>query len=280
MIQIGKLNNLPVIKEVDFGVYLDGGEEVDSILLPRKEVPKGTKISDVLCVFLYFDSEDRLIATTREPYAMVGDFALLKVKAVNQVGAFLDWGLSKDLLVPFREQKKKMEEGRSYIVYVYYDEDTHRIAASAKLGQFFDPAEPEYTVGSEVELLIWQKSDLGYKVIIDHRYPGMLFSQDVFQTLHIGEVTLGYIKQLREDGKIDVSLAPRGYIKVEDNLQKILDYIEQEGGFAPISDKTPPQEIYDLFGISKKTFKSALGALYKQGKISLEDQGVKLLKKP
>lgn len=273
---IGQLNKLEVVKELEFGMYLDGGE-LGEILLPRREISKGTEIGESLDVFLYFDSEDRIIATTIMPYAMVGDFALLRVKSVNQVGAFMDWGLMKDLLVPFREQKMKMEEGRSYIVHVYYDEESNRIAASAKLSRFLDISIPNYHIGQEVNLLVWQQTDLGYKVIINERHQGMIYANDIFQGLNIGEKIKGFIKNIREDQKIDVCLFPTGYAKVKDNLDNILDFLKAEGGFAKLTDKSPPEIIYDIFGISKKTFKSAIGTLYKQKKIVLEKDGIRLV---
>jgi uncharacterized protein len=277
MPSIGKYNTLKILKELDFGVYLDGAD-LGEILLPKRYVPEGSKIGDDLNVFLYFDSDDRIIATTEKPFATVGEFALLRVKSVDQVGAFLDWGLMKDLLVPFREQKVTMIEGRSYIVYVFFDRSSNRIAASAKLGQFLDRIPPEYEVGQQVELLIWQATEMGYKAIINHFHYGMLYSNEVFQKLDVGQNLKGYIKKIREDNKIDLSLYPPGYARVGENTDKIIEYLEQQGGYVPLSDKTSPEVIYNLFGISKKTFKSAIGGLYKQGKIILEKDGIRLVK--
>jgi uncharacterized protein len=276
MPSVGKYNNLIVLKELDFGMYLDGAE-LGEILLPRHYIPDDCKVGDEIVVFLYFDSEDRIIATTEKPFAIVDEFALLRVKSVDQVGAFLDWGLMKDLLVPFREQKTRMEEGRSYLVYVYYDKSSNRIAASAKLEKFLNRIPMNYSVGQEVELLIWQATDLGYKAIINDCHQGILFSNEVFRELKVGQIVKGYIKNLREDAKIDLSLYPAGYVKVGNNTNKIINYLKQQGGFAAISDKTPPETIYSLFGISKKTFKSAIGSLYKEERIVIEKDGIRLL---
>jgi predicted RNA-binding protein (virulence factor B family) len=278
MPSIGKYNNLKILKELDFGVYLDGAD-LGEILLPKRYVPQGSKTGDEVEVFLYFDSEDRIIATTERPFAAVGEFALLRVKSVDSFGAFLDWGLTKDLLVPFREQKVTMVEGRSYIVYVFFDRSSNRIAASAKLGQFLDRIPPEYEIGQQVDILIWQATEMGYKAIINHFHYGMLYSNEIFQKLNVGQSMKGYIKKIREDNKIDLSLFPPGYARVSENTDKILEYLTQQGGYAAITDKTPPETIYNLFGISKKTYKNAIGGLYKQGLIVLEKDGIRLTKR-
>ena len=266
---------MTVVKELDFGVYLDGAE-LGEILLPKRYVPQGCKTGDALEVFLYFDSSDRIIATNEIPYAQVGEFALLRVKSVDQFGAFLDWGLMKDLLVPFREQKITMQEGRSYIVYVFYDQFSNRIAASAKLEQFLNITPPEYELGQQVDLLIWKKTEIGFKAIIGNSHQGILYSNEIFQELDIGQKITGFIKKVRDDGKIDLSLFPSGYGKAGSQTDKIIEYLKMQGGAAFISDKTPPDTIYALFGISKKTFKTALGNLYKQGIIVLEKDRIRL----
>jgi uncharacterized protein len=276
MPSIGKYNKLKVLKELDFGLYLDGSE-LREILLPRHYVPEGCKIDDELEVFLYFDSEDRIIATTEKPFATVDEFALLRVKSVDQFGAFLDWGLMKDLLVPFREQKVNMIEGRSYMVYVYYDETSNRIAASAKLEKFLDRLIPNYEIGQQVDLIIWQATELGYKAIINQAHQGILYSNEVFQKLNVGQKIKGYIKKIRDDEKIDLSLFPSGYKKIGEHADKIIDYLRQQGGFVNITDKTAPETIYSLFGISKKMFKNAIGNLYKQEIIVLEKEGIRLI---
>jgi hypothetical protein len=276
MPSIGKYNSLQVVKELDFGVYLDGSE-LGEILLPRRYVPDGCKIDDEVKVFLYFDSEDRIIATTEKPFATVDEFALLRVKAVDQYGAFLDWGLMKDLLVPFREQKENMVSGRSYLVYVYYDEKSNRITASAKIEKFLDRILPNYEVGQQVDLLIWQSTDIGYKTIINQANHGILYSNEVFQKLNVGQKIKGYIKKIRDDEKIDLSLFPSGYEKVSEHADKIIEYLRNQGGYASITDKTAPETIYSLFGISKKMFKNAVGNLYKQEIIVFEKDGIRLV---
>ncbi len=275
MAEIGKYNNLRVIKEVDFGVYLDGEKEGE-ILMPIRYVPKDCQVGDYVDVFLYLDSEDRPIATTEKPFAQVGEFAMLRVISVNKIGTFLDWGIMKDLLVPFREQKVTMIEGRSYLVYIYVDEDTRRIVASAKLNKFLDKTTPEYTVGQEVELLIESETDLGYKAIINNQHWGILYENEVFEQLAKGLKIKGFIKKIRTDNKIDLSLHPLGYEKVDPLTQMILDELKKEGGFIPISDKSEAEEVYRVFGISKKSFKQALGALYKRRIITITLEGIRL----
>ena len=277
MAEVGKWNKLRVLKELDFGDYLDA-QELGEILLPIRYVPKDCKIGDEIDVFVYYDSEDRVIATTDKPFAEVGDFALLEVVAVNDIGAFLDWGLMKDLFVPFREQKQKMEVGRSYVVYIYIDDINGRIVGSAKVENFLDLPPPEFEEGQEVDLIIYTQTDIGYKAIVNNTHTGMLFDTDVFRTLHRGEHTKGFIKKIREDQKIDLVLDKPGYEKVDEISKRILDKLTAENGFIPLSDKSPADDIYDTFGISKKTFKKALGSLYKARMISLEEDGIRLVK--
>jgi predicted RNA-binding protein (virulence factor B family) len=276
---IGKFNRLKVVKEFDFGLYLDGAE-LGEILLPRRYVPEGCKIEDDVDVFIYFDSSDRIISTTEIPLAQVGEFAFLHVKTVDEFGAFLEWGLMKDLLVPFREQKVPLTKGRSCVVYVFYDEKSNRIAASAKVEKHLNLTPPAYSVGEEVDLLIWKATDLGYKVIINHAHQGILYANEVFQELAVGQKTKGFIKKVREDSKIDVGLFPSGYANTKQHSDSILSYIEQQGGYAPISDKTAAETIHSLFGISKKAFKRAIGDLYSQRIILIEKEGIRLVSKP
>jgi predicted RNA-binding protein (virulence factor B family) len=276
---IGQFNKLAVVKEFDFGLYLDGAE-LGEILLPRRYVPEGCKIDDELDVFIYFDSSDRIICTTEIPLALVGEFAFLHVKTVDEFGAFLEWGLMKDLLVPFREQKVPLTKGRSCVVYVFYDEKSNRIAASAKLEKYLNLVPPEYTVGEEVNLLIWKATDLGYKVIINNAHLGILYANEVFRELAVGRKMKGYIKKVRDDLKIDVGLFPSGYANAKQHSDSILDYLEQQGGYASVSDKTPAETIHTLFGISKKTFKRVLGDLYSQRIILIEKEGIRLVPKP
>jgi len=275
MIKIGKINSLKVVKEVDFGVYLDG-EEKGEILLPNNVVPENCQVDDILDVLIYLDSEDRIIATTDKPFVYVDEFALLRCVAVTNIGAFLDWGLYKDVLVPFREQKVKMQDGRSYLVYLYLDHESERIVASAKIEKFLDNIIPEYEPGEEVNLIVADQTDLGYKVIINHTHSGILYNDEVFTELNKGENLKGYIKKVRDDDKIDLTLHRYGYRKVEDTLSKIINYIELNGGTTNITDKSAPEIIYDTFGVSKKTFKQAIGALYKQKQIIITENGISL----
>ncbi|MGM0568268.1 MAG: CvfB family protein [Elusimicrobiota bacterium] len=276
MIQIGKYNYLPVVKEVDFGVYLDG-ESFGEILLPSRYVPKECSVGDILDVFLYKDSEDRIIATTEKPYAEVGEFAFLKVVDVTRVGAFMDWGLAKDLLVPFAEQKeKRMEKGKYYVVRIYLDEKSERIAASAKLSKFLDNEAAGYEKGEEVDLLIYAKTDMGYQAVINNSHTGLVYKTEVFSPLKIGQKTKGFIKKIREDGKIDLCLQKPGYGKIEGIAEKILEKLKEEGGFIPLSDKSNPEIIYRKFGISKKNYKKAVGALFKKRLITISSKGITL----
>jgi len=276
MTEIGKLNTLKVVKKLDFGVYLDGAE-LGEILMPVRYVPENCRIDDLVEVFVYLDSEDRLIATTQIPNAMVGQFACMEVVMVNEVGAFLDWGLQKDLLVPFREQKVKMEESKSYVVYVYFDTESNRIAASAKLDQFFDLEPVEYEEGQEVNLLIFNQTDLGYKAIVNNINEGMLYANEVFQPLHKGQNLKGFIKKVRDDGKLDLCLQRPGFEKVDELAERILVYLNKNEGFLNITDKTPPEVISQMFNASKKTFKKAVGALYRKKIIRLETDGITLI---
>ena len=275
-IKLGEYNLLEVVKEVDFGVYLDGSEDGE-ILLPTRYVPQGCKPGDVLNVFIYLDMDERLIATTLQPYVKVGEFACLEVAWVNQYGAFLDWGLMKDLFVPFREQNMKMIKGNSYVVHVHLDEDSYRIVASAKIEKFLSKDMPEYNPGDEVEVLIWQKTDLGFKVIVDNKFGGMIFKNEIFTDVRTGMKMHAYIKQVRPDGKIDLELQKGGVKKVEDFSDTLLEYIRSNGGSTPLNDKTDADVIYSTFGVSKKTFKKAVGDLYKKRLIVLEgEQGIRL----
>jgi len=276
MAEIGKLNSLRIVKEVDFGLYLDGGEHGE-ILLPKRYVPENAKPEDILEVFIYLDSEDRVIATTETPYIMVGEFACLKAVAITSMGAFLDWGLMKDLFVPFREQKQKMEEGKWYVVTVYLDYDSKRLVASAKIEKFLDNLPPEYDAGEEVDLLISGETDLGFNAIINNKHSGILYKNEVFQPLKKGDRIKGYIKKIREDEKIDLLLQKPGYQKVDDISMRIVDVLKEHKGFIAITDKSDPDTIYNLFGVSKKTFKKAIGSLYKFRVISIEDKGIRLL---
>lgn len=272
--QIGQLNTLTVTKKVDFGVYLDGGT-YGEILLPKKWVPKGTEAQDGIEVFIYFDSEDRLIATTMKPYASLHTFAPLKVVEVNQVGAFLDWGLEKDLLVPRAEQHRAMEPNKRYLVYIKQDHEG-RLVGSSKIDRYLDKTEPQFKPGEEVDLLIAQTTDLGTKVIINHTHWGLVYAQDIFKPLAYGEKIRGYIKMIRPDDKIDVVLRKVGGDGVRELAEHILSELNNNGGFLPLNDKSSPEAIKQAFGESKKSFKNALGYLYKQKRITFTEKGIKL----
>lgn len=276
MTEIGRLNRLIVVKELDQGVYLDG-DDLGEILLPGRYVPGDCKPGSSIEVFIYRDSGDRIIATTQTPFAMVGQFAALKVVSVNSSGAFLDWGLDKDLLVPFREQKQKMEEGKSYVVFVYLDDKSDRIAASSKLDKFLGRQPARFQQDQEVELLVCEQTDIGYKAIINNTHGGILYKNEVFQPLEMGRYIKGFIKKVRDDGKIDLSLQKPGYEKVDDLSGRIIHTLREQRGFISVTDKSSPEVIYELFGVSKKTYKKAIGALYKKRIIALEEDGIRLI---
>lgn len=277
-LRLGQMNKLKVVRRADFGLYLGGGPE--DILLPNRYVPNGIEIGDEIEVFVYLDSEERLVATTETPLAQVGDFAWLQVAWVNNYGAFLDWGLMKDLFVPFREQKMKMQKGKSYLVHLHIDEETYRIVASAKVERYLSTNYPPYHGGDEVSLLIWQKTDLGFKAIIDNQYTGLLYDDEIFRSLHSGDRVMGYVKQVRPDGKIDLSLQKKGQKAVVDFSETLLQHLQTNGGTTVLGDKSPAEEIYAVFGVSKKVFKKAVGDLYKRHLITIEPDGLHLTSQP
>ena len=274
-IELGKFNQMEVVKQVDFGMYLDGGEEGE-VLLPSRYVPENCEVGDMLNVFLYLDNEERLIATTLVPLVQVGEFACLEVAWVNQFGAFLNWGLMKDLFVPFGEQKMKMQVGKKYVIHAHLDEESYRIVASAKVDRYLSKENAGYNPGEEVNILIWQKTDLGFKAIIENKYAGLLYDSEIFQTLHTGMTLKAYVKQVREDGKIDLMLQKPGFEKVDDFSQVLLQYIQEHGGKISLNDKSAAEDIYDVFGVSKKTFKKAVGDLYKKRLVNLSEEGIAL----
>ena len=277
MVEIGRVNMLKVVRETDNGFYLDG-QELGEILMPQKFITEKVRNEGMAEVFVYSDSEDRLVATTEKPKAMVGEFAYLNVVAVGRFGAFLDWGLPKDLLVPFREQKANMVEGRSYLVYIFVDVLTKRVAASAKLDKFLDNTPPEYKTGEEVQLLITEETDLGFKAIVNNEHWGILYKNQVYQSLEPGQKITGYVNKVRSDEKIDLLLEKPGYEKVDAISQRILDELKANNGFMAVSDKSSPEMITALFNISKKSFKKAVGSLYKQRLIIFDSDGIRLIK--
>jgi predicted RNA-binding protein (virulence factor B family) len=276
MTEIGKINHLYVVKEVEFGIYLDGGD-LGELLLPKRYVPEGPQPEDMIDAFIYLDSEDRLVATTEKPLAMVEEFALLEVVSVTSVGAFLNWGLPKDLFVPFREQRQPMEEGKKYLVYVYVDTDTKRIAASSKIENYLDNIPVDYDVDEEVDLIIVNETDLGYNAIIDNSHLGIIFKNEVFQPLNPGDKIQGFIKKIRTDGKIDLCLQKAGYEKISEFSDKIIAELQKREGFLALTDKSSPEDIDNTFKFSKKNFKAAIGALYKKRIITLEENGIRLV---
>lgn len=275
MAEIGRINKLKIKRMRDYGAHLDGGESGD-ILLPKSHVPGKCRPGDELEVFVYAEGAGRLRASTIKPRATVGQFARLRVAANSSAGAFLDWGLPKDLLVPKKEQLARMEEGKSYLVFVFLDEKTGRVSASAKLDKFFSPQPPDYDAGQEVDLVIYDKTDLGYKVLVNNAHGGIVYKNEVFQKLVIGQQLKGYIKKIREDLKIDLSLQKPGYQGIHDISQAILKIIKDHGGMIALTDDSPPAEVYALFGVSKKTFKKAIGALYKKRLVTIDANGIRL----
>lgn len=278
MITIGSHYLLFVAKSVDFGVYLDA-ENLGEVLLPRKYVPPGIAVGDSIDVFLYLDSEDRPVATTQKPKACVGEFAYLKAVANTDVGTFLDWGLEKDVLVPFAEQHTPMEVGHSYLVYLYVGKFDDRIIASSKIDRFLDDERPhDFKPQQVVNLIIANSTELGYKAIINHSHWGVLYKNDVFQRLSFGQSKKGFIKRIRPDGKIDLSL--QGGKETRDKHAVIIEkYLRKKNGFAPVHDKSDPQLISELFGMSKSAFKKSIGGLYKQKIITIEKDGIRLVEK-
>ena len=274
MIQVGVYNQLKVIREVDFGVYLDDGKE--GILLPKRFVPADTKIGNELNVFLYHDGEDRLIATTQQPKGVLGEIVKLTAVSVMNQGAFLDWGLMKDLFVPKSKQITGMRIGGEYLVKIYMDEQTGRMAATEKFDSFLSNDALTVKEMDMVDLVIYRKSDIGYVVIINNLHTGVLHGNEVYREISIGDRLKGFIKKIRTDNKIDVVLGNKGYRRVEDELEKVIRLLKENNGYLPYHDKSSPEEIYAFFGMSKKAFKMTTGNLYKQRKISFTQTGIKL----
>ena len=283
-IKLGAYNTLTVLKIAlregngePFGLFLDGGPDGE-ILMPQKYVPEGTEIGDEIEVFVYLDQEERPIATTEAPLAQVGDFAYLECSWVNEYGAFLSWGVMKDLFCPFREQKKRMVMGNSYIVHIHLDEDSYRLVASAKVEHYLDERRPrDYKHGQEVNLLVWQKTDLGFKVIVDNQYPGLIYEDQVFQYVHTGDRLKGYISTVRPDGKIDCTLQPTGQQHAEGFAEVLLQYLHEHNGICDLGDKSEAEDIKRRFQVSKKVYKRAIGDLYKRRLITVEPLSIRLV---
>jgi len=298
MIKLGDYNTLTIVKNTEQGLYLDGGQEAGEVLLPRRYVTPQMHIGDELEVFLYLDQEERLVATTEHPYAKAGEFAYLEVAWINKYGAFLKWGLLKDLFCPFREQKQRMELGRKYIVYIKVDEQSYRLMATAKVDHYVEtcPSREEdsqaaddtstdeeaaagrtYNHGDAVDCLVWQKTDLGFKVIIDNRYQGQLYDNQIFQPLHSGDRLTAYVDHVRQDGKVDLTLQPTGRQHTLDFAETLLRYLYENDGRCDLCDSSPAELIYDRFKVSKKAFKRAVGDLYRRRLITIEDDGLHLV---
>lgn len=281
MLKLGDYNTLRIVKAVDFGLYLDGGEEGE-ILLPQRYVTKDMHIGDEIEVFIYLDQEERPVATTEHPYAKVGEFVSLEVAWVNQFGAFLNWGLMKDIFCPFREQKKRMEQGQRHIVYIKVDEDSYRLMATAKVEKYLTTPIitdlPSLQHGTEVDILVWQKTDLGFKVIVNNKFQGLIFDNQIFQPLHSGMRLKAYVDHVRQDGKIDIVLQQSGRQQTLDFAEVLLRYLYENDGYCNLGDKSPAELIYDRFQVSKKAYKKAIGDLYKRRLITIEEEGIRLAK--
>ncbi len=276
MIKLGEFNTLEILRSTSVGVFL-GDDEGNDILLPNKYVPEVFEIGDNLNLFCYLDHEERPVATNIEPDVIVNEFQLLQVVEVNGFGAFLDWGLEKHLLVPFREQRNKMQEGQWYVIYCYLDEKSNRLVASNKIDRFLDNDELTVRVREEVELIVTRQTDLGWEVIINHKHKGLVYFNEIFKKVAVGDIVTGCIKTIRGDNKIDVSLQPLGEKVLEPAANKIYKTLEAHGGFLPLNDKSDPEEIKEKFQMSKKTFKKGIGTLYKSRKIAIKDDGIHII---
>ncbi len=278
MIEIGKYNTLEILRETKVGLFLGNGNEAEDILLPNKYVPKQYEIGDEITVFVYLDHEERPVATTLEPYIHLNEFALLRVNYTNRIGAFMDWGMEKDILVPFKEQAREMEKGKRYLVYLYMDEKTNRLVASSKTNQFLDNENLTVENGEEVDLIVSHITDLGINVIINGIHKGLLYKDEVYDdAIRTGDKLRGFIKNIRPDHKIDVSLQKQGYENVEPNADKIVEELRANRGFLRLNDNSHPEDIKTVLKMSKKTFKKAIGALYKDRVIDIKDDGIYLL---
>ncbi len=277
MIQLGQTNRLQALRMTSVGMFL-GHASGEEVLLPNKYVPQDFREGDFINVFVYTDSEDRIVATTLQPHMERDEFGVLTVVSVTNIGAFLDWGLEKDLLVPHREQAEPMEVGRPYPVYLYYDKTTDRLVGSSRINKFLEEGTmPELDKGDEVSLLVYERTDLGHNAVVNNRYRGLLYASETFRVLRPGDQLVGYVKHIRDDFRIDLSLQKPGYEKVEPNAQHILDKLYEANGFLPLSDKSDPQVIYRTLEMSKKTFKQAIGTLYRERKILIEEKGIRLV---
>lgn len=277
MIKLGDYNTLTAIRRADQGFYLEGDECSGDILLPNRYVPNDLVIGKEIEVFVYLDQDERLVATTEKPAAKVGEFACLEVAWINQYGAFLKWGLMKDLFCPFREQKQRMEVGKHYIVYVKEDEESHRLMATAKVERYLEDENVQLKHGQSCDCLVWQKTDLGFKTIINNRYQGQIYDNQIFQPLHTGDRLTAYIDHVRQDGKIDITLQPTGRQHTLDFAEVLLRYLYENDGHCDLGDKSDAELIYDRFKVSKKAYKKAIGDLYRRRLIVIVENGIRLV---
>ncbi|EGU39522.1 hypothetical protein VII00023_10324 [Vibrio ichthyoenteri ATCC 700023] len=276
MINVGQINHLEVVKKAEFGVFLDAGE-YGTTMLPNRLAPEGIEVGQFIDAFLYFDSDNHIAATTETPIAQVGQWGLMKIQGVNSTGAFASWGVKdKDLLIPYSEQRGRLTEGQSILVYVYTDKASGRIVGTTKFNKWLDKTPANYESNQQVDLLIAERSELGYKAIVNGEHWGMIFSSDVFGKLFVGKELKGYVKAVRADGKVDLSLQKIGVAKMDDLSTRIIELLEKKQGFLPLNDKSTPEEIFAAFRTSKGTFKKTIGGLYKQGKITIEKEGIRL----
>lgn len=276
MIHIGQKNTLTVARITGVGFYLTDGEGND-VLLPNKYIPDALRVGDTIEVFIYTDSEDRPIATTLNPFILLNQFGYLRVKDVSGIGAFLEWGLEKDLFVPFKEQNAKMKVDGKYVVYMYLDAKTNRLVASNKINKFLDNETLSVKTGEEVEVMVFNETELGFKVIVNSRHEGLVYHNEIFRPLQIGDVLKGYVKTIREDNKIDIVLQKQGFENMDVNTQTVLDYLNANKGFIKLTDNSSPEEIAETLNMSKKNFKKAIGVLYKKQMVQLQVDGVYLI---
>jgi predicted RNA-binding protein (virulence factor B family) len=275
--KIGRINKLTISRRTDHGLYLVDDLE-DEVLLPKAYVKSNLRVDDEIEVFIYKDSDDRIVATTLTPDIKIGEFAFLQVKDVNQIGAFIDWGLPKDLLVPYAEQNVKMKAGYWYLIYLLEDEQTERLVGSAKINRYIDFKDIELKPGDEVDLLLFNLTDIGMNAIVNGKHKGLIFNSDIHKDLSPGDKIKGYVKQVREDGKIDILLEPIGYTNsIDENSNSILSKIKENDGFLELTDKSSPEDIQNMLGLSKKAFKRGIGFLYKEKLIEIEDKGIRLI---
>ena len=278
MLNIGQHNTLTILRETKVGLFLGNGNEADDVLLPNKYVPKVFEIGEEITVFVYLDHEERPVATTLVPYIFLNEFALLRVNYINQIGAFMDWGMEKDILVPFKEQARPMEKGKRYLVYLYKDEKTNRLVASSKLNQFLNNDQLTVEKGEEVDLIVSHITEIGINVIINEKHKGLLYKDEVYDdAIRTGDRMRGYIKNIRPDNKIDVSLQIQGYQNIEPNAEKILNELRASRGFLRLNDNSHPEDIKTVLKMSKKTFKKAIGALYRDKVIEIKEDGIYLI---